>query len=174
MMKKILIFVVGLIALFLVFALFLPSSYHVKRNVTINASIETVFNNVANFNNYLQWNPWSKMDPEARNSISGNGNQAGDSWSWDGQVVGKGSLTYVEINELESIKSKLVFTAPREDTADDLWEFEKNGEATKVIWTMKGHLAYPIGRFMGFFLDDMLGEDMEKGLTNLKDFSEKK
>lgn len=172
-MKKILIFIVGLIALFLIFAIFLPSSYQVKRSTTINAPVETVFNNVADFNNYLHWNPWSKMDPEAKNSISGNGNQVGDSWTWDGQVVGKGSLTYVEINALQSIKSKLVFTAPREDTADDLWEFEKNGNITNVVWTLKGELAYPIGRFMGFFLDDMLGKDMENGLQNLKEYSEK-
>lgn len=174
MLKKILIFILGLVALLLLIAFFLPSSFNVERSVTINAPVDEVYNNVADFNNYLTWNPWSKMDPEAQNTITGEGKGVGASWSWDGKVVGKGSLTYTSLQELKSVASKLVFTSPRQSEANDLWTFETTSGGTKVTWTMSGELSYPIERYVGMMMDGMLGKDLENGLANLKEKCENK
>lgn len=172
MIKKILLFIVSLIGLVLVLAIFLPSSYKVERTTTINAKQKTIFNNVADLNNYLKWNPWSKMDPEAKNTISENSKGVGASWSWDGPTVGKGSLSIVKLEEFKSIETKIIFTEPRQDEGSGYWTFEKTDNGTKVTWAMKGELAYPIGKIMGLFMDNMLGGDFEKGLANLKEVCE--
>ncbi len=78
---KILLIAIGaLAALFLLVAAFLPSSYTVERAIEINKPPEVVFEQVADLNNYLKWNPWSKMEPTAKNAITGAQKQAGASW----------------------------------------------------------------------------------------------
>ena len=61
---KIVLMAVGVLAaLFFIIAAFLPSRYTVERSIEINKAPEVVFEQVADFNNYLKWNPWSKMEP---------------------------------------------------------------------------------------------------------------
>jgi hypothetical protein len=49
-----------------------------------------------------------------------------------------------------------------------------SGNATNVIWTMEGAQPY-LGKVMGVVMnmDKMIGNDFEKGLSNLKAISEK-
>ncbi len=168
MLKKILIFIVALIALLLIMAIFLPSSYKVERSATFNASAEEVYNQVVDLNNYLKWNPWSKMDPEAKQTVAEKSSGIGASWSWHGEVVGKGSLTITKAIEYKSIETKLVMIEPRQDEGLGTWLFEETGGKTTVTWSMEGELGYPIGRYMGLFMDNMLGEQFETGLDNIK------
>lgn len=173
MIKKILIFIIAFVALLLVLAIFLPSSYRVERSATINASTEAVYNQVVDFNNYVKWNPWTKMDPDAKIAISENSSGVGASWSWEGEVVGKGTLSIEKAEEYKSIETKLVFTAPRQDEGKGFWIFEEVDGKTKVTWAIEGELGYPIGRYMGFMMDGMLGESFELGLNNIKAIVEK-
>jgi ribosome-associated toxin RatA of RatAB toxin-antitoxin module len=173
MLKKILIFIGALIALLLVLAIFLPSNYRVERSATINAPVEDVYNQVADFNNYAKWNPWSKMDPEAKITVSENSSGVGANWSWEGEEIGTGSLTIEKAEEYKSIETKLVFTAPRQDEGIGFWTFEETDGKTKVTWAMEGELGYPIGRFMGLMMEGMLGESFEQGLNNIKEIVEK-
>ena len=168
MIKKIFIFIMALIALLLVLAIFLPSSYKVERSLTINAPAEVVYKQVIDLNNYLKWNPWSKMDPEAKQTVAEKSFGVGASWSWDGEVVGKGGLTITEAVEYTSIKTELEFTEPRQDKGIGHWFFEESGGTTIVTWSMEGDLGYPVGRYMGLMMDGMLGEQFEQGLENIK------
>jgi ribosome-associated toxin RatA of RatAB toxin-antitoxin module len=173
MLKKILIFIGALIVLLLILAMFLPSSYRVERSTTINAPAEKVYNQVADFSNYMNWNPWTKMDPEAKNTVSENSKGVGAVWSWEGKKVGKGSLTIEKAVENKSLETKLVFTAPRQDEGKGYWTFEETDGKTKVTWAMEGELGYPVGRFMGLMMEGMLGDSFEEGLTNIKEIVEK-
>jgi len=173
MLKKVVVFLIALIGLFLVLAIFLPSSYNVERSATINAPAEKVFIQVADLNNYLKWNPWSQMDKEAKNTVSSNNQGVGASWSWDGQEVGKGSLSIEKVEENKSIETKILFTSPRQDEGKGFWTFEETNGTTKVTWAMEGELGYPIGRYMGLMMDGMLGSNFEKGLAKLKTIAEK-
>ncbi len=172
MLKKIIIFLVALVVLLLVLAIFLPSNYKVERSTTINAPVEKVFIQVADLNNYLKWNPWSQMDKEAKNTITENSQRAGATWSWEGEVVGKGSLTIVKAEKYKSIETKIIFTSPRQDEGKGFWTFEDINGTTKVTWWMEGELNYPIGRFMGLMMESMLGDNFEKGLASLKELTE--
>jgi len=47
---------------FLAGSFFLPKSYSVKRTTLMDAPDAIIYNNIANFNNFYQWNLWAKME----------------------------------------------------------------------------------------------------------------
>lgn len=164
----------GLVALFLVVALFLPARYEVTRTIEIKQPTEAVYAKVSDLNQWLSWNPWSRQEPSAKNTITGEAKQVGQKWAWEGKVVGKGSMTIGELQTNKSITLQLNFEAPMQDQAANSLLFAPTATGTKVTWLMKGDLAYPIGRYFGLMIDGMIGKDFEDGLRNLKNELEKK
>ncbi len=173
MLKKILLFVVALLVLLLIIGVLLPSEFKVERSTSINVPVEKVFVQVADLNNYVKWNTWSEQDPEAKVTLSMPSSGVGSSWSWEGEIIGKGSLSIVKFEDRKSIETIVMFYEPRQSEASGFWEFESTEKGANVSWTLKGNLSYPIERYMGFFIDDILGGDLEKGLANLKKRCEK-
>lgn len=170
--KRVVIVIVAIVAVFYLVALFLPSAFHLERSIVINKSPEAVFGQVSDFNNWMKWNPWSKLDPNAKNTISGEPGDIGSSWEWEGEEVGRGILTIAEIEPNESIHSNLQFLVPWESSATDDWKFEATASGTKVTWISAGELPYPLGRYMGLMMDSELGAQMEQGLGDLKSVCE--
>ena len=170
--KGILITIGAIVVLFFVVALFLPSSYTIERTIVINKPPQVVFGQVADFNNWLAWNPWTTMEPTAKNTIAGEPGKVGSSWEWDGQEIGNGELTIAAITPPQSIHSKMKFIRPWESTATDDWTFEATEGGTKVNWTSAGELPYALARYMGLMMDSMLGVQMEQGLNDLKSICE--
>jgi hypothetical protein len=159
---------VGLIALFLLVAAVMPSDYRVERSIVIHAPVQDVFAKVVDFRQWPSWSPWLDMDRDAQVSMSGAPGEIGAVWRWDGDTVGVGNLTLVEFTTNTSIHSHLVFLEPFQMESEDLWQFESNGGETVVTWANEGELTYPFMRFLGPFLDGMMGKDYEKGLHRLK------
>lgn len=162
----------GLIALFLVVALFLPSDYKVERTISIEKPVGIVYSQVIDLRNWENWNPWTAMDPDAKYVISGPEKGVGAKWAWEGEILGTGHLIILEAEENKSIKSDLIFLEPQAMKSYDVWEFEPAGAGTQVVWANVGELDYPVGRYFGLFLDQMMGPDFEKGLLNLKETCE--
>lgn len=164
--------IVGFLLVLLVIAAIVPANYRVERKAVIHAPTDTVFSQVVDLKRWQQWNPWQAMDPEASNTYTGTMGQTGSSWIWDGEVIGKGKITIRQIDTNRAIQTKLQFFDPEMTTYGE-WIFEPvNDSTTRVTWANEGTLDYPIGRFMGLFLDDMLGPDFEEGLKNLKEITE--
>lgn len=168
MFKRIAIITAGIIAVFLLVAALLPASYTVERNIRINQTPEVIYAQVADFNNFLLWNPWSSTDPDAKNEISGTSQQPGHKWAWSGTEVGKGYLTLTEVQPHTRILMELGFTEPWVSKAKETWTFEAAAGQTLVTWRDEGELSYPFARYFGLLMDNMLGKDFEKGLNNLK------
>jgi hypothetical protein len=157
-----------IILLLVLISFFLPASYHIERSIEIEQEAEVVYNQVIDFNQYLTWNPWTEKDPDSKNVITGEAGTPGTTWNWDGKITGKGSLTLVDFKKNDFIRNKLVFEYPNQMESEDLWLFEYQKGRTLVRWVNTGDLNFPIGRWFGLFLDNMLGKDFEKGLSNLK------
>ena len=158
-----------IVALFLIIPLFMASSYSVERSTVIDRPVETVFPQVADFNNWVEWNPWSEMEPGSRNLVSGTPMSEGSSWSWEGEVIGSGTLTIVNLAPNRLIESELVFKAPMQGTADDSWQFAPTADGgTEVTWKNSGGLDYPVGRWFRPMVEAQLGGQFERGLANLK------
>lgn len=167
--------VVVLIAIILIGSLFLPKTYSVSRSVNIEAPDTVVYKNIANFDNFLQWNAWSKMDTAATTTVSGTPEQVGHQYHWKGETSGEGEMKITDAKPLEQVKMNLRFIKPFESLADVVFDLSKEQNTTKVIWTMSGeHNIF--SKWMCVFksMDSMIGKDFESGLQSLKEMSEKK
>lgn len=172
MLKKALYVVAGLIVAFLVVAALLPGGYSVERSIEIARPPSLVFEQVADFNKWLAWNPWTEMEPTAKNTMSGTPGTVGAAWAWEGEELGVGSMTIEEIEKDRFIHSKLAFKEPMESEAFDYMRLEPTASGTRVTWRNEGSLPYPIGRYFGLGIEGMLGPQYEKGLANLKEVCE--
>src|SRR5690606_3612297 len=98
-LKWLLIVVGSLIVLLLLVALLLPSEFRVERSIVIEATPETVYEQVVDLNNWPNWSPWNAMEPTAEYTVSGAQRGVGAVSSWKGEVIGTGTLTIVEVEE---------------------------------------------------------------------------
>lgn len=176
-LKKILISLLVIAVLLVVVSFFLPGHYSVKRTITVNAPYEQVIAQVNNFENWANWSPWAEKDSTIVNTFEGDINGDSYTMSWTSKESGVGSMTREEMSmedAASSLKYKLAFTEPFESTSNNSFLFEKTEDGgVQVTWTDEGDMGNnPIAKYMGLFMDGMIGPDFEKGLENLKKYIE--
>jgi hypothetical protein len=160
-----------LVILFFMAGIFLPSQYKIKRSVTVSCPDSLVFNLVADFHNWLTWSPWAQVDSTAEHQFYGTPGKPGATWEWDGEKIGAGRLIITAIDSPKFIESELIFKEPQNTRTKNFWKFEREKDRTEIIWINAGKLDYPVGRYLGLFIEDViLGPPMEEGLNNLQRF----
>ena len=164
------------IVVILILAAMKPSEFVVERSVTVNTTPEKIAPLINDIHNWNEWSPWAKLDPAMKASFSGAPAGVGSVYEWDGNSkVGKGRM---EIRSIQPAKTsiKLDFLKPFEghNTADFVLEPEGNS-ATRVTWVMYGPLTFIPGKVMSVFtnMDNIIGDDFQRGLSNLKAAAEK-
>jgi uncharacterized protein YndB with AHSA1/START domain len=163
----------GVIISLLVIAVFLPTDLGLSRSITINQSPELVFEHVHNFNHYMKWNPWSAKEATAEFKISDDGSR----YDWIGteQGIGIGHLEHETNTPYTAIVNHMVFESPMEAEAKDVWQFEKDGDGTRVTWSFQSEMPYPSNLFRFMAKSDLetgLAADFEAGLKSLKAMAE--
>jgi uncharacterized protein YndB with AHSA1/START domain len=157
--------------LFIVTPLFLSSHYSVERRITIDAPPRQVYAYVVDLARWQAWSSWE--DPEAEYTISSPSSGVGAEMSWRGEQVGQGRLSIEATEAPRMIRTQLEF-AETEEPSQGHWRFTRLADGrTKVTWRMSGELGY-FSRYFGLLLPDMIGEDFDKGLKNLKTVAEKR
>lgn len=157
-----------LIAVLVVIGFFLPSKVHVERHATIKAPVDVVFNQVSTLKNWESWSPWHKLDPNMKITYSGTTSGKGAAYSWesDHKNVGCGTMTITNATDLSSLETEMVFKGQGSGTGG--FKFNAKPEGTEVSWYVDFDMGMnPIARYMGLFMDGMLGKDLEAGLVNL-------
>lgn len=172
--KRILLFIIIVIVLALIIAIFLPSKYSVERSVVINAKEGKIMSQIVDLKKWDYWSPWKPQDTAAiykYNDTIG----VGASMEWKGEIVGEGKLRLTEIIPMKSIKYVINFIEPFESISEGTYSFEPDENGVKVTWKDEGALSWPIARWMGVIMnfDKQMGPDFEKGLLLLKDRVEK-
>src|SRR5579872_6514027 len=170
MIKKIVIALVVIVAVFLVIVALQPADYRVARTASISAPPETVFAQVNDFHKWEAWSPWAKLDPEAKNTFEGPSAGAGAIFTWAGnKKVGEGRMTLTESRPSELINIKLEFIKPYPSVCATEFAFKPEGSQTAVTWTMSGRKDFVSKAFCMFMnMDKMVGGDFEKGLAQMK------
>jgi hypothetical protein len=162
---------IGILALAFAFVLIQPSKGHVEKSIVINAPASAIFPHLNNLKSFTAWSPWSKMDPEAKQTFEGPEAGVGAKMNWDGEIMGKGSQWVEESVENERVKTGLSF----EGMEGKIWaEFKLSpeGNGTKVIWTYDGENIGLGGKAMWATMGMMLGGQYEDGLKDLKQLVE--
>ncbi|REJ85263.1 MAG: hypothetical protein DWQ44_01000 [Bacteroidetes bacterium] len=167
--KRILLVLAIILLVITAIGLLLPSKVEVERSIVINQPREAVFNYVNNLNNWNTWSPWHALDTNASYVIEGSASGTGAKLNWNSthENVGKGSMTFTEVKEPESIALELNFM--ENGTAYAMYKLDEEAEATKFTWSFNFETGFnPLLRIMGKFMDGMIAKDFEKGLNNLK------
>ena len=176
-LKRLVVFLLVLIVLAIGVAFLLPNSAHVERATTIARPPSMVFAVLDSYRRFNDWSPWVGKDPNAHYTITGPvaGVGAKESWVGDPKTVGSGSQEIIESKPNESVTMALDFGDMGKAKARFLLSPDAKG--TRVTWTLDtqaplaldGQLLFNvIGRYMGLFMDKMVGPDYETGLAKLK------
>ena len=81
----------------------------------------------------------------------------------------------VESQPNEAVKLKVDFVKPFEGTSNSDFAFKPEGDGTSVTWAMSAHHNFLEKAFcLVMNGKKMIGDDMEKGLAQLKSVAEQK
>ena len=149
-----------------------PKSLSVERSVVINADPAFIRDQVVKFENFLVWSPWSGLDKDQKVEITGVDGTVGAKYAWqsENEEVGKGFQTIKSVSK-ERVDMELEFTAPWESVSDVYYLFEEVENGFKVTWGYKQEANLMMGLFG---IEEMLGENFEEGLADLKEICESK
>ena len=170
--KIVVVILVVAIAIPLVTALFIKKEYAVEREIVINKPKQVVFDYVKYLKNQDNYSKWANMDPDMKKTYRGTDGTVGfvSAWESENEDVGKGEQEIKKITDGERIDFELRFLEPFESTEPAYMMTESAGEGqTRVKWGFNGHMAYPMNLMLLFMnFEDMIGNDLSTGLTNLK------
>jgi hypothetical protein len=160
-----------LIAIPLILALFVRSDYAVEREVLIERPKQEVFDYIRYLKNQDNFSVWAARDPDMVQQFRGIDGTVGFISAWEGNDdVGKGEQEIVGISEGDRIDYVLRFIEPFEGNADaSLITEDVGGNRTRVTWTFSSSMPYPFNLMLLVMdLDNLLGDDLQTGLDNLK------
>lgn len=158
-----------IVALYLIVALFAPSSYKVERSKTMTASAEIIYQQIAVFENWDAWSPWTEKDPSIVNTREGEQGVVGSKTSWvgDPDLSGTGSMTMTELAEFAKITYDLHF-ADMDMTSKGGFDIKAGEEGTEVTWYDGGDIPFMFRPMMLFMdIEGKIGPDFERGLIKL-------
>ena len=125
MLKKILIALAAIIAVFLIVVALQPSEFKVERSATIAAPPAAVFDQVNDFHKWEAWSPWAKLDPNAKVAFEGPPSGTGTIMTWYGNdKVGQGKMTLTESKPNELVKINVEFVKPFEGSGVSQFELQ--------------------------------------------------
>lgn len=170
--KRILIGVILLVLLFAGIGLALPAHFKVERRVTIAAPAEKVYPLIAAPSEWKRWSAWNQRDPKMQIEAAGPAAGAGARWTRCSETEGNGEMEFTEAAPSERLAYRLSFPEFGMHSTG-LLRLEPRGSGLWVSWSNEGNRgASPVNRWLGLFMDRLVGPDFEAGLTNLKRLAE--
>lgn len=170
--KKILAALILVLAIVLITAYFMPRNYAVEREIIIHKPVDSIFTYVRYLKNQNEFSVWANIDPKMKLTYKGTDGSVGALSAWESKVkeVGVGEQEITKITEGKRLDFALRFKEPMNDTAVGFMSTESlAADQTKVKWGINGVIPYPMNIMLPFMkMDQMIGNDLQKGLDNLK------
>ena len=177
-MKKVLkiigVLILLAIAFVLIAGIFVPQTYHLEKDITINAPKDKVWSHVNSLQQLEKWSPWSGKDPAMKVTYEGQEGAIGSVYKWDGNSdVGEGTQTLTKVQQPDKVETHLHFIEPFEGEADAFINLVEAGNGTKVSWGFDTRYSYPMNVMQLFVdMDEMMGREYNAGLSKLKQICE--
>lgn len=174
-LKKIVGVLIGLVAILLVVALFIPTKKVVKRAILISRNQSETFAYIKHLDHQEKFGVWWKADPNMKITTKGIDGTVGyiHAWKSKDEQVGQGQQRIIKIIEgpnKSRMDIELTFIKPFKSVAPSFMTTEEvSKDKTRVSWAITSNMPYPmnlIGAAMN--MEKMLGDDLEQGLKNLK------
>ncbi|MFT6815746.1 MAG: hypothetical protein ACJAZ3_001658 [Sphingobacteriales bacterium] len=163
------------LGLALIIAVFVTKDFIYEKTITINAPVDSVWQNVNSLAAMDSWNPRSAKDLNIEQVYSGTTGEIGESLEWNSvtKQVGKGVQTIVKIEAPLLIETELKFLTPYESEVTSYVQLQATSAGTDATWGFKSTIPYPFN-LMSLIMnaEEQLGPDFQKGLDKLKNISE--
>lgn len=149
-----------------------PRQYRVERSLVVKAPPAAVLAQVADLSAWKNWGAWQERDPQMKLSYSTPPTGVGAWSAWESKQEGNGRMT---ITELSPTKVNYLLEFPDMGMkSNGSMELRPEAGGVRVVWVDAGDLGLnPMNRWVGLFLDGMIGPDFERGLANMKRLAEK-
>jgi hypothetical protein len=160
---------VGLVAILAAVAVGLPPHVTVARSVVINAPESAVFPYVNNLHRLGDWSPWKLRDPELNMTYGGPEEGKGAQVQWTSQKpsIGSGSMSISDSNLNRSVELAANYNNV-EGTSS--FEIGPSGSGSKLTWSFGYDTgSSPLKRWKALMLDGFIGAEYRAGLDKLKE-----
>jgi Polyketide cyclase / dehydrase and lipid transport len=160
---------VGLVAILAAVAVGLPAHVTVARNVVINAPESAVFPYVNNLHRFGDWSPWKLRDPQLAITYGGPEEGKGALIQWTSQKpsIGTGNMQISDSNLNRSVELAANFNN-LEGTSS--FEIAPSGSGSKITWSFGYDTgSSPLKRWKALMLDGFIGSEYRAGLDRLKE-----
>jgi hypothetical protein len=166
-----------IVVLLLIIGLFVKKDYSVAKEVIVNKSKSVVFEYLKFLKNQNKFSVWASMDPNMKVEYRGTDGTQGfvSAWESENKNVGKGEQEILKIVNGERIDYEIRFIKPFASTSwANMIVASANENKTRVHWEFTGKMKYPTNLTLLFMnMEKMVGNDLEKGLQNLKTIMDK-
>jgi hypothetical protein len=160
---------VGLVAILAAVAVGLPAHVTVARTVVINAPESAVFPYVNNLHRFGDWSPWKLRDPQLAITYGGPEEGKGALIQWTSQKpsIGTGNMQISDSNLNRSVELAANFNN-LEGTSS--FEIAPSGSGSKITWSFGYDTgSSPLKRWKALMLDGFIGSEYRAGLDRLKE-----
>jgi len=149
--------------------LLLPNQVTVARQIVIGAPAEEIFPYINGYKRFIEWSPWSDLDPKTIYTYEGPESGVGAKFSWasDDSDVGSGSQVIIEATEYSHVTVELDFGPMGKPLS--YWDLKPVEGGTLVTWSFHMQLNGLTDRWFGLLMDCFIGPDYAKGLDRLKE-----
>ena len=170
----ILIILAGIIALFLVIALFTNKKYYIEREIIINEPLQKVFDYLKHLKNWDNFNERAVADTSKKNEFKGTDGTVGFIYAWSGnKKVGVGEKEIKRIEEGKKIETEIRFIKPFTAVGHTNMVTEPVAvNQTKVIFSNTSKIIYPLNILL-LVVEKGIAKDMGISLLALKNILEK-
>lgn len=167
-LKKIVLIVGILVALFFAIGYILPSEFRVERSITIDAPADKIYAQVADLEKWQDWGVWFKRDPAMKVHYDGPRAEVGMRSEWISQQEGSGVMEIIAAEPHRRLVYSLYFPEFEMGSTGEFILTDEDGK-TRVQWVDYGDVgANPVNHYFALMMDSMVGPDFELGLANLK------
>lgn len=175
MVKKILLFVVGLIVLLILIGFVLPRKFELTKSEVINAPAAYVFEEINDLERWPGWSYWNTLDPEMTVVYGDPKVGTGASYEWTSEVLDEGKLVITESKANESVACDLFFMQA-EDASKAVYQLEPAEGGTKLTMRFDTDFGMnPIMRWMGVAMfPSEMNKAFDYNFAKLKEIAEAK
>lgn len=152
----------------------MKKEHYVKREITINAPQQNVFDYIKLLRNQDEFNKHAMAGSDRKREFKGTDGTIGYIYAWSGDKnAGVGEKEITNIVDGQSVEMKIRFVKPMAVTASIMMETTPvSDNQTKVSWSNAGRLNYPFNILIPM-MEKSVAKDMDTSLATLKNILEK-
>jgi|MEHZ01.4.fsa_nt_MEHZ011273679.1_10 effector-binding domain-containing protein len=144
----------------------LSGSFEVSASKVIQAHQDELFDKVVDLRTWADWSPWLMHEPDCPLEFTENPNAVEGGYSWEGKLIGAGTLTHKQIDRPIYIEAALSLTRPFKSDSKVTFDFREVEGGTLIRWTMSGGMPL-FFRPMIPRVKEMVAQEYELGLAQL-------